>query len=32
MQSYNNFEDSYEITKTLEIVSNRDFDGGGGPS
>lgn len=32
MPSYNNFEECYEITKTLEIASNRDFDGSGGPS
>lgn len=32
MPSFNDFEEAYEITKTLEIVTNRDFDGGGGPS
>lgn len=32
MANYNDFEEAYEITKTLQIVTTRDFDGGGGPS
>jgi hypothetical protein len=32
MVEYCDFEEAYEITKTFEIVSKRDFDGGGGPS
>jgi hypothetical protein len=32
MPNFRDFEEAYEITKTLEIVTKRDFDGGGGPS
>lgn len=32
MTNYTDFNEAYEITKTLEIVTARDFDGGGGPS
>jgi hypothetical protein len=32
MPEYDEFEEAYEITKTLEIVTARDLNGGGGPS
>jgi len=32
MAKYSDFEEVYEITKVLEIATNCDFDGGGGPS
>ena len=32
MPEYDEFEEAYEITKTFEIVTARDLDGGGGPS
>ncbi len=32
MPNYSDFNEAYEITKTLEIVTARDFDGSGGHS
>lgn len=32
MTDYEHFQEAYEITKTLEIVTTRDFDGGDGDS
>lgn len=32
MLNYEVFQEAYEITKTIEILTTRDLDGGGGPS
>lgn len=32
MPNFHDFDEAYEISKTFEIVTTRDFDGGGGPS